>query len=172
MRALRMTAESNGWTPPARTPRRALAPAPAGHQGGLVTPTDGSATPSSASQEIDQRIQELGDWRGPVLERMRALIHEADPEVVEEFKWVKKTSPGTPVWSHDGGICTGEPYKQVVKLTFFHGASLPDPAALFNSSLEGKTRRAIDIREDDAIDEAAFKELIRAAVAFNVAKRK
>jgi hypothetical protein len=136
-----------------------------------VTPADGSATPSSASQEIDQRIQELGDWRGPVLERMRALIHEADPEVVEEWKWVKKTSPGTPVWSHDGGICTGEPYKQVVKLTFFHGASLPDPAQLFNSSLEGKTRRAIDIHEDDAIDKAAFKELIRAAVAFNVAKR-
>jgi hypothetical protein len=136
-----------------------------------VTPTDGSATPNSASREIDQRIGELGDWRGPVLERMRALIHEADPEVVEEWKWVKKTSPGTPVWSHDGGICTGEPYKQVVKLTFFHGASLPDPAQLFNSSLEGKTRRAIDIHEDDAIDEAAFKELIRAAVAFNVATR-
>ena len=137
-----------------------------------MPPTDGSGTPNSASQEIDQRIRELGDWRGPVLERMRALIHEADPEVVEEWKWVKKTSPGTPVWSHDGGICTGEPYKQVVKLTFFHGASLPDPAALFNSSLEGKTRRAIDIHEDDAIDEAAFKELIGAAVAFNVAKRK
>jgi len=136
-----------------------------------VPPTDGSGTPNAASQEIDQRIRELGDWRGPVLERMRALIHEADPEVVEEWKWVKKTSPGTPVWSHDGGICTGEPYKQVVKLTFFHGASLPDPAQLFNSSLEGKARRAIDIHEDDAIDEAAFKELIRAAVAFNVAKR-
>ena len=136
-----------------------------------MPPTDGSGTPNSASQEIDQRIRELGDWRGPVLERMRALIHEADPEVVEEWKWVKKTSPGTPVWSHDGGICTGEPYKQVVKLTFFHGASLPDPAQLFNSSLEGKARRAIDIHEDDAIDEAAFKELIRAAVAFNVAKR-
>ena len=137
-----------------------------------MPPTDGSATPNSASQEIDQRIRELGDWRGPVLQRMRELIHEADPEVVEEWKWVKKTSPGTPVWSHDGGICTGEPYKQVVKLTFFHGASLPDPADLFNSSLEGKTRRAIDIHEDAAIDEAAFKELIRAAVAFNVAKRK
>jgi hypothetical protein len=137
-----------------------------------VPPTDSSGTSNSASQEIDQRIRELGDWRGPVLERMRALIHEADPEVVEEWKWVKKTSPGTPVWSHDGGICTGEPYTQVVKLTFFQGASLPDPAGLFNSSLEGKTRRAIDIREDDAIDEAAFKELIGAAVAFNVAKRK
>jgi hypothetical protein len=103
---------------------------------------------------------------------MRELIHEADPEVVEEWKWAKASSPGTPVWSHDGGICTGESYKQVVKLTFFHGASLKDPAQLFNSSLAGNTRRAIDIREDDAIDEAAFKELIRAAVTFNAAKRK
>jgi hypothetical protein len=123
------------------------------------------------SKMIDERIRELGDWRGPVLTRVRELIHEADPEVVEEFKWQKTTSPGTPVWEHDGGICTGESYKQVVKLTFFQGASLKDPASLFNSSLEGKTRRAIDIREDDAIDEAAFKELIRAAVAFNVAKK-
>jgi hypothetical protein len=126
----------------------------------------------SASQEIDQRIRELDDWRGPVLERVRKLIHEADPDVVEEWKWVKKTSPGTPVWSHDGDICTGEAYKRAVKLTFFQGASLPDPAGLFNSSLEGKTRRAIDIHEDDAIDEAAFKDLIRAAVDMNVAKRK
>jgi hypothetical protein len=123
------------------------------------------------TKEIDQRISELGDWRGSTLQRMRELIHEADPDVVEEWKWAKATSPGTPVWSHDGGICTGETYKQVVKLTFFQGASLEDPAQLFNSSLEGKVRRAIDIREDDAIDEAAFKELIRAAVAFNVAKR-
>ena len=129
-------------------------------------------TPNSPSQEIDQRIRDLDDWRGPVLNRMRELIHEADPEVVEEWKWVKESSPGTPVWSHDGGICTGEAYKQVVKLTFFHGASLKDPARLFNSSLGGNTRRAIDIREDDAIDEPAFKELIRAAVAFNAAKRK
>jgi hypothetical protein len=121
---------------------------------------------------IDQHIRELGDWRGSALNRMRALIHEADPEVVEEWKWKKASSPGTPVWSHDGGICTGESYKQVVKLTFFHGASLKDPAHLFNSSLEGNTRRAIDIHEDDAIEEGAFKELIRAAVAFNVAKRK
>ncbi|HUG37125.1 MAG TPA: DUF1801 domain-containing protein [Candidatus Limnocylindrales bacterium] len=127
---------------------------------------------ASASQEIDQRIHDLGDWRGSVLQRMRELIHESDPEVVEEWKWRKASSPGTPVWSHDGGICTGETYKQVVKVTFFHGASLKDPAQLFNASLEGNTRRAIDIREDDAIDEAAFKELIRAAVAFNVAKRK
>jgi hypothetical protein len=102
---------------------------------------------------------------------MRALIHEADPEVVEEWKWRKPTSPGTPVWSHDGGICTGESYKQVVKLTFFHGASLKDPDHLFNSSLEGNTRRAIDIHQGEAIEEAAFIELIRAAVAFNVAKR-
>jgi hypothetical protein len=121
---------------------------------------------------IDQRIRELGDWRGSTLKRMRALIHEADPEVVEEWKWQKATSPGTPVWSHDGGICTGESYKQVVKLTFFQGASLKDSARLFNSSLEGNTRRAIDIREDDEIDQAAFKQLIRAAVAFSVAKRK
>jgi hypothetical protein len=126
----------------------------------------------SASQTIDQHVRALGDWRGPMLSRMRELIHEADPEVVEEWKWQKATSPGVPVWSHDGGICTGESYKQVVKLTFFYGASLKDPARLFNSSLEGNTRRAIDIRKDDAIQEAAFKELIRAAVAFNVAKRR
>jgi hypothetical protein len=133
---------------------------------------ESSPTTNSASKMIDQRIRELGDWRGSVLKRMRELIHEADPDVVEEWKWVKATSPGTAVWSHDGGICTGEPYKQAVKLTFFNGASLKDPAHLFNSSLEGNTRRAIDIHKDDAIDEAAFKELIRAAVAFNVAKRK
>ena len=126
----------------------------------------------SASQTIDQRIRDLGDWRGSVLKRMRALIHEADPEVVEEWKWKKASSPGTPVWSHDGGICTGESYKEAVKLTFFHGASLKDPARLFNSSLEGNMRRAIDIHKDDVIEEAAFKELIRAAVTFNVAKRK
>jgi hypothetical protein len=129
-------------------------------------------TPDSASQKLDEHIRELGDWRGSTLKRIRELIHEADPEVVEEWKWVKASSPGTPVWSHDGGICTGESYKQVVKLTFFQGASVSDPAQLFNSSLGGKTRRAIDIHEDEAIDEAAFKELIRAAVAFNVAKRK
>jgi hypothetical protein len=131
-----------------------------------------SRTPNSASQMIDQRIRELGDWQGPVLKRMRELIHEADPEVVEEWKWQKASSPGTPVWSHDGGICTGESYKQVVKLTFFQGASLKDPAHLFNSSLEGNTRRAIDIRKDDTFDEAAFKQLIRVAVAYNAAKRK
>ena len=131
-----------------------------------------SGTPDSASQMIDERILDLGDWRGSVLKRVRKLIHEADPEVVEEWKWQKATSPGTPVWSHDGGICTGESYKAAVKLTFFYGASLKDPAKLFNSSLEGNTRRAIDIYEDRKIDEAAFKTLIRAAVAFNVAKRK
>ena len=139
---------------------------------GAVPRKDSSRTPDSASQMIDQRIRELGDWRGSVLKRLRQLIHEADLEVVEEWKWQKASSPGTPVWSHNGGICTGESYKQVVKLTFFHGASLKDPAHLFNSSLAGNTRRAIDIHQDDAIEEAAFKELIRAAVAFNVAKRK
>jgi hypothetical protein len=126
----------------------------------------------SAAEQIDQRIQELGDWRGATLQRLRELIREADPEVVEEWKWAKATSPGTPVWSHDGGICTGETYKQVVKLTFFQGASLPDPAGLFNSSLEGKTRRAIDVREGEEVDEGAFKSLIREAVAFNAAKRR
>jgi hypothetical protein len=131
-----------------------------------------SETPSSVSKMIDQRIRDLGDWRGAVLKRMRELIHEADPDVVEEWKWKKASSPGTPVWSHDGGICTGESYKQVVKLTFFHGASLEDPTHLFNSSLEGNTRRALDIHEGDAIKAGAFKALIRAAVAFNTAKRK
>ena len=126
---------------------------------------------ASASQAIEQHIRQLGDWRGSVLKRMRELIHVADPEVVEEWKWQKASSPGTPVWSHDGGICTGETYKEVVKLTFFQGASLKDPARLFNSSLEGITRRAIDIRENGEIKEAPFKNLIRAAVAFNVAKQ-
>ena len=126
----------------------------------------------SASKRIDERIADVGDWKGARLAAIRALIREADPEVVEEWKWQKASSPGIPVWSHDGGICTGETYKQVVKLTFFQGASLKDPARLFNASLLGNTRRAIDIRKDDAIEEAAFKELIRAAVAFNVARRK
>ena len=126
----------------------------------------------SPSQLIEARIKELNDWRGETLARVRRLIKQADPEVVEEWKWVKPTSPGVPVWSHNGGICTGESYKQVVKLTFFQGASLKDPAHLFNSSLEGNTRRAIDIRKEDATEEAAFKELIRAAVAFNAAKRR
>jgi hypothetical protein len=115
------------------------------------------------------RIEELGDWRGETLSHLRTLIQQADPEVVEEWKWEKPSSGGTPVWSHDGGICTGEAYKSVVKLTFFKGASLDDPAGLFNSSLEGKVRRAIDVREDESIDEQAFKNLIRAAVALNTA---
>jgi len=122
----------------------------------------------SASELIDQRIAELGDWRGETLSRMRELIKEADPDVVEEWKWEKESSPGTPVWSHDGGVCTGESYKQVVKLTFFRGASLEDPEQLFNSSLGGNTRRAIDIHEGEEVNAAAFKELIRAAVALNI----
>ena len=121
----------------------------------------------SASERIDKRIAELGDWRGETLSRMRKLIKEADPDVVEEVKWVKPTSPGTPTWSHDGIICTGETYKSVVKLTFAKGASLKDPAKLFNSSLEGNTRRAIDIHEGEKVDAGAFKALIRAAVALN-----
>ena len=121
----------------------------------------------SASEQIDGRIAELGDWRAETLSRMRQLIREADPDVVEEWKWAKATSPGTPVWSHDGMICTGESYKSVVKLTFLKGASLEDPGKLFNASLEGNARRAIDIREGEEVDAGAFKELIRAAVALN-----
>ena len=122
----------------------------------------------SASELIAQRIAELGDWRGKTLSRMRTLIKAADPDVVEEWKWVKPTKPGTPVWSHDGIICTGESYKKVVKLTFAKGASIKDPARLFNSSLDGNVRRAIDIHEGDKIDEAALKDLVRAAVALNL----
>jgi hypothetical protein len=121
----------------------------------------------TASQSIDERIEELGDWRGETLSKVRAWIKQADPEVVEEWKWAKATSPGTPVWSDDGIICTGETYKDKVKLTFAKGASLPDPAGLFNSSLEGKVRRAIDIHEGDQIDEKALKALIREAAALN-----
>jgi hypothetical protein len=121
----------------------------------------------SPTQLIDERIKELGDWRGETLSRVRALIKQADPEVVEEWKWRKASNPGVPVWSHDGGICTGETYKSVVKLTFFKGASLDDPSGLFNSSLEGKVRRAIDLREGEEIDEKAFVALIRAAVSLN-----
>ena len=121
----------------------------------------------SASERIDKRIAELGDWRGETLSRMRKLVKQADPDVVEEVKWVKPTNPGTPTWSHDGIICTGESYKSVVKLTFAKGASLKDPAKLFNSSLAGNTRRAIDIREGEKVDAGAFKALIRAAVALN-----
>lgn len=120
-----------------------------------------------ASKLIDQRIAELNDWRGATLARLRALIHEAEPAVLEEWKWM-----GTPVWSHGGGICTGETYKAVVKLTFFKGAALEDPAGLFNSSLDGNTRRAIDFREGEEIDAAAFIALIRAAVALNAVGKK
>jgi hypothetical protein len=123
----------------------------------------------SASAFIDEKIKELGDWRGKTLAKVRAIIHNADPEIVEERKWVKPTSTGTPVWSHGGIVCTGETYKQVVKLTFAKGASLPDPARLFNSSLDGNVRRALDIHEDDKINETALKDLIRAAVALNLA---
>ena len=126
----------------------------------------------STSEAISKRISELGGWRGETLSRMRKLIKEADPDVVEEFKWVKPSSPGTPVWSHDGIICTGESYKSVVKLTFAKGASLKDPARLFNSSLEGNVRRAIDIHEAEEVDESAFKALVKAAVAQNGAKAK
>src|SRR5437763_7569262 len=121
----------------------------------------------SASERIDNRIAELGDWRGETLSRMRKLIKEADPDVVEEVKWVKASTPGTPVWSHDGIICTGESYKDVVKLTFAKGASLKDPARLFNSSLDGNARRAIDIHEGEEVDESAFEALVRQAVALN-----
>src|SRR4051794_29509178 len=135
-----------------------------------VTPPDGP-NGESASANITERIEELGDWRGETLAHVRQLIHDADPDIEEEWKWAKATSSGTPVWSHDGGVCTGESYKEVVKLTFFRGASIEDPKKLFNSSLGGNTRRAIDIREEEKIDEAAFKELIRAAVAANSAAR-
>jgi len=121
----------------------------------------------SASSKITQRTEEFGDWRGETLARLRLLILDADPDMQEEWKWVKPTSPGVPVWSHDGGVCTGEVYKQVVKLTFFRGASLKDPKHLFNSSLEGNVRRAIDVREGEKVNEASFKQLIRAAVAAN-----
>ena len=120
----------------------------------------------SASAFIDEKITELGDWRGKMLARVRAIIHKADPEIVEEWKWM-----GTPVWSHDGIVCTGETYKNVVKMTFAKGAALKDPAGLFNSSLDGNVRRAIDIHEGEKVDEAALKALIRAAVALNLTRK-
>jgi hypothetical protein len=122
---------------------------------------------NDGAASITKRLEELDDWRGATLAHIRELIHAADPDIVEEWKWTKPSSPGVPVWSHDGGVCTGESYKQVVKLTFFRGASLKDPKKLFNSSLEGKVRRAIDIREGEKINDAAFKQLFRAAVAAN-----
>ena len=122
----------------------------------------------SASALIDEKIRELGDWRGKTLAKVRENIHQADPEIVEEWKWAKATSPGTPVWSHGGIVCTGETYKNVVKMTFAKGAALKDPSGLFNSSLDGNVRRAIDIHEGDKADEAGLKDLIRAAVAVNL----
>jgi hypothetical protein len=127
----------------------------------------GARQGQSASELMSKRIAELGDWRAETLSRMRKLIKEADPDVVEEWKWVKPTNPGTPVWSHDGIVCTGESYKNVVKLTFAKGASLKDPARLFNSSLDGHVRRAIDIHEREEVDASAFKALVRQAVALN-----
>jgi hypothetical protein len=127
--------------------------------------TDGD---TDASKLIDERLRELGDWRGRVLSVVREIMKEADPDIVEEWKWVKPTNPGTPVWSHNGGICTGESYKAVVKLTFFKGAALDDPSGLFNSSLGGKVRRAIDIKEDDKINKRALMNLVREAVALNL----
>src|SRR5437588_9725251 len=126
----------------------------------------------SGSAILDARIRELGDWRGKTLAQVRAIIHEADPEIVEEWKWVKPTSPGTPVFSRGGIVCTAETYKSVVKMTFAKGAALPDPARLFNSSLEGNVRRAIDIHEGEKINEAALKQLVRAAVALNLEGKK
>src|ERR1039457_247580 len=122
----------------------------------------------SASAFIDEKIKDLGDWRGKTLAKVREILHAADPEIVEERKWVKPTSPGTPVFSHGGIVCTGETHKNVVKMTFAKGAALPDPSGLFNSSLDGNVRRAIDIHEGDKVDEAALKDLIRAAVTLNL----
>ena len=122
----------------------------------------------SASASIDEKIKELGDWRGKTLAKVREIVHEADPEIVEEWKWVKPTNPGTPVWSHGGIVCTGETYKNVVKMTFAKGAALKDPSGLFNSSLDGNVRRAIEIHAGDKVDEAALKALNRAAVALNL----
>ena len=125
-----------------------------------------SETIQSASRQIDSRIEELADWRGKTLAKVRAILHDADPDILEEWRWM-----GTPVWSHGGIVCTGETYKNVVKMTFAKGAALSDPSGLFNSSLDGNVRRAIDIREGDEIDEAALKDLIRAAVALNLESR-
>ncbi len=128
---------------------------------------------TSASASIDERIRTLGDWRGKTLAKVRELVHEADSEIVEEWKWVKATSPGTPVWSHGGIVCTGETYKNVVKVTFAKGAAVKDASRLFNASLDGNVRRAIDIHEGEEVDEAALKDLVRAAVALNLdGKRK
>jgi hypothetical protein len=129
------------------------------------------AAANSATVAIDEKIDKLGDWRGKTLAKVREIILKADPEIVEEWKWAKASSPGIPVWSHGGIVCTGETYKNAVKMTFAKGASLPDPARLFNSSLDGNVRRAIDIHEGEKINEAALKELVRAAVSLNLAKK-
>jgi len=126
----------------------------------------------NASESIDKKIKQLGDWRGNALAKVREIIHAADPDIVEEWKWVKATNPGTPVWSHGGIVCTGETYKNAVKMTFAKGATLKDPSGLFNSSLDGNVRRAIDIHEGDKINEAALKDLIRAAVALNLESKR
>jgi len=131
-------------------------------------PVESASALISASASIDEKIEELGDWRGKMLAKVRGIVHAADPEIVEEWKWAKATSPGVPVWSHGGIVCTGETYKNAVKLTFAKGAALKDPSSLFNSSLEGNVRRAIDIHEGDKVDAAALKDLIRAAVALNL----
>src|SRR4051812_15464762 len=177
------TRSSPPWSPACARPRR---PAPTSPRSRPRSPSACGTTcappgcssvqrmaedTTNASEQIDKRVGELGDWRGETLAKVRAIIREADPDVVEEWKWAKATSPGTPVWSHNGGICTGESYKSVVKLTFFKGASLSDPSGLFNSSLEGKVRRAIDIKETDTIDENALKDLIREAVALNLGNK-
>jgi hypothetical protein len=125
---------------------------------------------TDASELVDQRIRQLGDWRAETLAEVRRIILATNPDIVEEWKWVKPTSPGVPVWSHHGGICTGETYKNVVKLTFYKGASLDDPAGLFNSSLGGNVRRAIDIKQDDEIDKQALTNLVRQAVALNLGR--
>lgn len=138
----------------------------------MTTKKSGSQNNESAAEQIDAKVERLGDWRGTMLARLRALIKQADPEVVEECKWKKPSNPfGVPVWSHNGMVCTGETYKSAVKLTFAYGAALADPAKLFNASLEGGTRRAIDFREGDTVNEKALKALIRAAVALNTSKR-
>jgi hypothetical protein len=131
-----------------------------------------ASSKTDASKLLDKRIADLSDWRGKTLSEVRRIIKDADPAIVEEWKWVKPTNPGTPVWSREGGICTGETYAKVVKLTFFKGAALSDPAGLFNSSLEGKVRRAIDIKENDELNPGALKKLIREAVALNLKSKK
>ena len=134
----------------------------------MPVPVESASAFISASASIDEKIKQLGDWRGKTLAKVRRIIHQADPEIVEEWKWAKAASPGTPVFSHGGIVCTGETYKNVVKLTFAKGAALKDSAGLFNSSLEGNVRRALDIHQGDKVDAAALKDLIRAAVALNL----